>query len=303
MRAIGRNHLAAVGEVALVCLTLGLALRTFFVQSVQVPTGSMEPTLRGVRVEDLRESPAPLPAGPTRWAQRLLRGYTYVEVPAKVDGRLTAIEGSTRRARSGWVYRCRVGGLIHEVHLPYEVAARAVGLVAGDSRTAGQPLVRCRFLAGDRILLDRLSYNFRAPRRGEVVAFLPDDHLPLDPGRLYLKRLVASGGETVRIDDHGDVRIESSSSAAGSKGGRSVGRSLNGRALTGMGFDAEELAPAFPDADAWYAVEPGDVLVLGDNAVGSLDGRAWGGFDCRRIWGRAWLVYWPWDGCGLRVVR
>lgn len=303
MRAIGKARLSAVGEVVLACLTLGLALRSFFVQSVQVPTGSMEPTLQGVRVEDLRNSMTPLPSWPAQWAEHLVRGHAYVEVPTRAAGRITRVEGPARRAWSGWFYRCQIAGRVHELHLPYELPPAQIGLVEGDSRTAGQPLVRCRLVAGDRVLLDRLSYNFRRPRRAEVVAFLPDEHLPLDPGRLYLKRLVAFGGETVRIDDAGIVWSDGRVVGGGARPGQCSVRSMNGQALARFGCDAEEMAPAFPDANAVYAVERGDVLVLGDNATASLDSRAWGGLDRRLLWGRAWLVYWPWGGLGVREVR
>ncbi len=127
--------------------------------------------------------------------------------------------------------------------------------------------------------------------------------MPLAPGRLYLKRLAALSGELVRIDDHGDVSVRSGLSTGVKGPTRVTVGSLNGRALAALGLNAEELAPAFPDADAVYAVEAGDVLVLGDNATASLDGRSWGGFDRRLIWGRVWLVYWPWDGRGMRQVR
>lgn len=48
---------------------------------------------------------------------------------------------------------------------------------------------------GDRLLVDKLSYALRAPRRWEAVVF----HDPTGSGRRFVKRIVGLPGETVRI--------------------------------------------------------------------------------------------------------
>src|SRR4051812_43490451 len=47
------------------------------------------------------------------------------------------------------------------------------------------------------IIIDKLSYRLREPRRGEVIVF----HPPNDPAQNYIKRIIGLPGETIRIDN------------------------------------------------------------------------------------------------------
>jgi signal peptidase I len=55
---------------------------------------------------------------------------------------------------------------------------------------------------GDQLMVHKHAYQFRDPRRWEVIVF----HNPADPLQAYVKRVVGLPGETVRIVD-GDVYI------------------------------------------------------------------------------------------------
>jgi len=63
---------------------------------------------------------------------------------------------------------------------------------------AGQPDVD-----GDRVLVDKLTYSLRPPRRWELVAF----RHPREPSRILVKRVVGLPGESVRIRD-GEVYVD-----------------------------------------------------------------------------------------------
>jgi signal peptidase I len=59
-----------------------------------------------------------------------------------------------------------------------------------------------RIVAGDHIFVDKLSYRFRSPRRGDVVVFRTDDIAGLPEasrGEYYVKRIVGLPGERVSI--------------------------------------------------------------------------------------------------------
>jgi signal peptidase I len=56
---------------------------------------------------------------------------------------------------------------------------------------------------GDRVLVQKFVYDFRSPRRWEVVVF----HFPGDPSQAYVKRVVGLPGESIRIAN-GDVWID-----------------------------------------------------------------------------------------------
>lgn len=52
-------------------------------------------------------------------------------------------------------------------------------------------------MAGDRIFVNRLSYAFAEPQRGDIVTFIYPD----DGETLYLKRVMALPGETIQGKD------------------------------------------------------------------------------------------------------
>ena len=56
---------------------------------------------------------------------------------------------------------------------------------------------------GDMVLIDRISYRLRRPKRLEIVLFHKRD----DSDRQYLKRIVGLPGETVQIKD-GSIYID-----------------------------------------------------------------------------------------------
>ena len=51
------------------------------------------------------------------------------------------------------------------------------------------------FFQGDYLIIDELSYQFRAPERGEVIVL----KYPQDPSQRYIKRIIGLPGETVEI--------------------------------------------------------------------------------------------------------
>lgn len=125
---------------------------------------------------------------------------------------------------------------------------------------------------GERILVDKLSYRFRDPARGEIIVF----RYPADPTRRFIKRVIGVPGDEVMI--RGSVVY------------------VNGQALS-----EEYIAEPTRD-DYGPVVVPEDAFfVLGDNRNASEDSRRPNvGFVPRDlIVGRALLVYWPLSDLGL----
>src|SRR3972149_6672523 len=105
-------------------------------------------------------------------------------------------------------------------------------------------------LQGDRLLVDRTAFAFRAPRRWEVVVF----RSPEDAGKLCVKRVVGLPGETVALDGS-DVLID-------------------GRRVAGPGnFDYETRYGDNRELRTGWRLGPGEYFVLGDNAEVSDDSR------------------------------
>lgn len=123
---------------------------------------------------------------------------------------------------------------------------------------------------GDRILVNKFIYKFRAPKRGEVIVFV----YPEDPKKDYIKRLIALGGEKVTIQD-GDIYV-------------------NGRRLEGPAA----VTSRYYYSQGYYGtqevlVPENSFFVLGDNSGNSKDSRYWGFVPRHNLIGQAFLIYWP----------
>lgn len=123
------------------------------------------------------------------------------------------------------------------------------------------------------VLLERVSYWFHGPERGDIVVF----QAPLTPSEDYIKRVIGVPGDHVVVQD-GNV-------------------SVNGHRLT------EKYIAAPPDyAGCQYCdvvVPNGELYVLGDNRDNSNDSHMWGLLPERNVVGRALAVYWPLSDFGL----
>src|SRR6185369_2711466 len=54
---------------------------------------------------------------------------------------------------------------------------------------------------GDCDLMENFTYNFRKPRRGDIVVFKTDGIPSLQNGVIYVKRMVGLPGDSLRISD------------------------------------------------------------------------------------------------------
>ncbi|MCC7354687.1 MAG: signal peptidase I, partial [Anaerolineae bacterium] len=115
-----------------------------------------------------------------------------------------------------------------------------------------------------RLVVEKLSYRFHGPRRGDIVVL----RLPEHSSELLIKRVIALPGEKVEIHD-GQVYVDS--------------EPLLEPYLrkTTLGNYAARIVP------------PLHVFVLGDNRNASNDSRAFGPVPRQNIIGRAWFSYWP----------
>ena len=127
-------------------------------------------------------------------------------------------------------------------------------------------------LVGDRILVDKLSYRFNPPERGDIVVFYP----PVTPAtpdhsKAYIKRLIAKGGDRVNVINHQVV--------------------LNGQPLNEL-YIAE---PPMYRLRQEVTVPNGYYWVMGDNRNNSNDSHVWGFLPAENIIGKAVVRFLPWD--------
>ncbi len=344
-------------EVLLVAIAVAMAIRTFFLQPFKIPTGSMQPTLYGVtslpdfsRInfgsEDRDKVQAQITDQvrqrnsmtiPTGWerVKEWFEGISYLHVVAEADGELQAIEPPVRFLIFNLKQTLVIGGQAQTIWFPPDYgeqpleARTGYGLRLGGQRVnlfnghvfhAGEDVVKMKVSAGDHLFVDRLTYNFRLPRRGEIVVFatagIPEDRRELYgvPGdQFYIKRLVGLSAEDLSLAQDHEV-----TSAPPYNDTVPVGHLMvNGQPLSASIPHFENLysysgaLPAtkmFPYQDNHYyghamiyGLAPGrdyqvatnHLFVMGDNTMNSLDSRFWGDFPESSLIGKSFFVYWP----------
>jgi signal peptidase I len=313
-------------EVLLVALSVAMGIRTFFLQPFKIPTGSMQPTLFGVTsTPDFSrgfEEPSAANANfviPTGW-QRVrdwFAGISYLEVKAKVDGTLEHINKPFAILIFNIYQTLQIGGTTHLILFPPDYGSgtleQRAGLHIGTVYKKGDDVVRMKIASGDHLFVDRVSYNFRRPQRGEIVVF--DTHgLPLGvtPDTFYIKRLVGLGDETLALKQNytvtnvpgfgvvpvGHLVVNGKQITASDPGFQNV-YSFYG-AIRGTEtlaykdnhyFGHGMIGNLVPGSE--FRVTAGHYFVMGDNTMNSSDSRYWGDFPEEKVIGKSFFVYWP----------
>lgn len=176
---------------------------------------------------------------------------------------------------------------------------------------AGDPILRLKVLAGDHLFVDRVSYNFRHPTRGEIIVFETKNIERMDPrqrGEFYIKRLVALGDEKVQIGNDRHLVIDGkrldkdtphfenvysfnpAQPPAESQYSGHVNQAVAGE--YGFGY---QIAPLFQNESEVRQLRPHHYMVMGDNTMNSSDSRTWGDFSRTNVIGKYLFVYWPYS--------
>ncbi len=120
------------------------------------------------------------------------------------------------------------------------------------------------------ILVDKWTYLFRPPARGDVIVFIA----PPQPTQDYIKRVVGLPGDTITIENTTVI--------------------VDGVTLNETYVDPKNQGNQYDFKHIYNLVVPrNDYFVLGDNRADSSDSRAWGFVPRKNIIGRAAFVYWP----------
>jgi signal peptidase I len=130
---------------------------------------------------------------------------------------------------------------------------------------------------GDRLVVEKVSYWFHPPQRGDIVVFNPPirlQELGFDKNEALIKRVIGQPGQTIQIQ---------------------TGQVLLDNQLLEENYTAE--APAYEMMP--LQIPEGSFFVMGDNRNNSNDSHVWGPLPQQQIIGRAIFRFWPPDRMGL----
>jgi signal peptidase I len=322
-------------EVMFVAIVIALGLRAYYLQPFRIPTGSMQPTLNGIIGTPLPQ--AKWPALPVRLWEKAMRGRSYVRVEAERDLRLpvvrtpnpdipvmtqladkqmlhffsrsilTAADGRTLRmpAPANPVYYAGFAETLQNA-----ANRGGIGLNGMVDLPKGTVLCEGTIDTGDLVLVDKFSYHFRKPKRGEVFVFdtignrgIHERSGDQAAGSHYIKRLCGVPGDTLSIDSPNllvDGRIAKEPGiqrVIEGKGGYAI--NPQGYGLAGGEGSSRSLSQYLARPDDRLALKekarPGmrEYAALGDNTGNSLDSRYWGPVKEFNLVGPALFSLWP----------
>ena len=150
-----------------------------------------------------------------------------------------------------------------------------------DTLLIGDYILVNKFLFGAEIpLSDTHLPGLREPQRGDIVVF----KYPNDETRDFIKRIIAIDGDTIQVRENRVVLngqpIEEPYVRPGSFTGPPAGQ-------CSYAYGCE---PLKVPADSYF--------VMGDNRDNSQDSRYWGFVRREKIRGKAFVIYWSWNGEG-----
>ncbi len=135
---------------------------------------------------------------------------------------------------------------------------------------------------GDRLVVEKITYRFDQPRRGDVIVFIPPPSANFDRGA-YIKRVIGLPGEQLMIQD-GIVYVNQTP--------------LN------EPYIAEPPAYDCPGPESQFCSEvqgqtftipTNSYFVMGDNRNDSQDSHVWGFLPADNIIGHTVFRFWPLD--------
>jgi len=325
-------------EVMFVAIVIALGLRAYYLQPFRIPTGSMQPTLNGIIGTPMKGE---IPSLPQRFVESVLRGRSYVRIvndrdrhiAVSRDGRLGLADTQFLNFFSRAEIICSDAPAIK---LPAPLnPCMEIGLMDTLEKAKRNGLlipkgaVICEGMidSGDLVLVDKFTYHFRKPTRGEVFVFntIAIEGTKKNPGGTKAGGIAAQEDATHYIKRLGGVPGDTLSLAP-------PHLLVNGKIAHEPGFENVYKMPLYrhPGQTGYsfatvggssyppLLAKPGDKLelagkdakpgmreyaALGDNSGNSLDSRYWGTVKEFNLVGPALFSLWPFTSGHWGFIR
>jgi signal peptidase I len=274
-------------EVILVAIVVAVGIRSYFLQPFKIPTGSMQPTLNGIVGHP---STDPAPNILQQIGEFIVLGRNYINVVSPEDDQV--LEIAPKRILFFFTFSrltCQRQNFL--VYASPETLSHDFNVFPGRVCRRGEIIARGAIDTGDQVFVDKFSYNFVKPHRGDVFVFRTNhiSGIREDPeagSPFYIKRLAGLPGDRLRIDPPFLY--------------------VNGKKAEGYGFDRVMSAkPPYrgyalgheylSQPDRSFTVPQDGYFALGDNSYNSYDSRYWGAVPDTNLVGRGLFVYWPFN--------
>lgn len=147
------------------------------------------------------------------------------------------------------------------------------------------PSMQPNFQTGERVIVNKILYKIREPKRGEVIVF----HVP-EENRNFIKRVIGVEGDTIRYEGD-DLYVN------GEKVDETyIKEAVDQAHAEGHDYNNNSLSGNFPNESFTESVVPeGHIFVLGDNRPESKDSRMIGFVSLDEVIGRSDVIFWPLD--------
>lgn len=282
-------------EVILVAIVVAIGIRSYFLQPFKIPTGSMQPTLDGIIGYP---SDKPAPDFLRQVVDFVVLGRNYIDVVSREDDQLLQV--TPRKHLFFFTFSRLVfqHQAMQTVYASPDTLKGSFNVAAGRTYRRDEVIARGAVDTGDQVFVDKFTYNFVKPHRGDVFVFRTNNIPGIlgDPETgqpFYIKRLAGLPLDTLRIDP---PRLFINEQPAGNYA-FGFARVIQSKfPYRGYGLGRDNLStpnsPFTVPAHAYFA--------LGDNSYNSYDGRYWGPVPEENLVGRGLFVYWPfYPHCGL----